>query len=240
MDGLAEAIAAGAQQGIEVVPGIELSAEIGFGQCHILGLLIKPDSATLRSRLHEVLNNRRLRNEKILQKMQAHGVAITYEEVETEAGGEVIARPHFAKVLLRKGFVSTMQEAFDKHLTPGGTFYVDRVRLSPAECIDLIHQAGGVAILAHPNNLKRDVEATETKIKELQAAGLDGIEARYNLHTPEDNARYLALARRLGLLTSGGSDFHGPTVKPRVFLGHVEGTKPAPADVLDALKKRRI
>ncbi len=234
--GLGEAIEAGKRYGVEVIPGIELSGEIDYGQCHILGLLVQPDSVLMKTRLHEVLHNRRLRNEKIMAKIQAQGVDATLEEVEAESGGEVIARPHFAKVLLKKGFVSSMQEAFDKHLTPGGTFYVDRVRLSPEECIALIHQAGGVAILAHPNNLKRDPLATEAKICELMAVGLDGFEARYNLHTPEDNNRYLELAERLGAVTSGGSDFHGSSVKPKVFLGHVEGEKPAPNTVLDALK----
>ncbi len=238
MEGLAEAIQAGNEVGIEVVPGIELSAEIDFGQCHILGLCIDPKSERMKTRLHEVLHNRNLRNEKILEKMQKHGVDITLAEVEAEAGGEVVARPHFAKVLLAKGFISTMQEAFDKHLTPGGTFYVDRVRLSPEECIGLIHEAGGVAILAHPNNLKRNEEDTETKIRELLEAGLDGIEARYNRHTPADNARYLALAAKLGILTSGGSDFHGATVKPNVFMGHVEGELPAPNSLLEPLKAR--
>lgn len=237
--GLEEAIEAGQRYGVEVVPGIELSAEIDYGQCHILGLLVEPDSQIVRNRLDEVLNNRRLRNEKIMAKIRAHGVDATLEEVEAESGGEVVARPHFAKVLLKKGFVASMQEAFDKHLTPGGTFYVDRVRLSPEECIALIHQAGGVAILAHPNNLKRDPIATEAKIRELMAVGLDGFEARYNLHTPEENRYYLELAERLGAVTSGGSDFHGATVKPKVFLGHVEGELPAPHAVLETLKRHR-
>ncbi len=238
MEGLAEAIQAGAERGVEVVPGIELSAEIGFGQCHILGLYIDPKSEAMRTRLHDVLHNRNFRNEKILAKMQAHGVNITMAEVEAEAGGEVIARPHFAKVLLAKGFIKTMQEAFDKHLTPGGTFYVDRARLSPEECIGLIHSAGGVAILAHPNNLKRDEAETEKKIQELIDVGLDGIEARYNRHSAADNARYLAMAERLSILTSGGSDFHGATIKPHVYLGHVEGEQPAPNSLLEPLKAR--
>lgn len=236
LNGLEEAIEAGKRYGVEVVPGIELSAEIDFGQCHILGLFVPPTSERMRQRLEEVLNNRNRRNERILAKMQAHGIEITYEEVEAEAGGDVIARPHFAKVLLKKGFISSMQEAFDKHLTKGGTFYVDRVRLSPEECIALIHEAGGLAILAHPNNLKRNPAETEAKIAELKAMGLDGFEARYNLHTPDDTAHYLAMAERLGMVTSGGSDFHGVTVKPKVFLGHVEGELPAPNSVLETLK----
>ena len=96
--------------------------------------------------------------------------------------------------------------------------------------------AGGVAILAHPNNMKRDEAETEAEILKLKAVGLDGIEARYNRHTRTDTARYLELAARNGLLTAGGSDFHGPTVKPHVFLGYVEGDLPLPQSVVDSLK----
>ncbi|HZP84676.1 MAG TPA: PHP domain-containing protein [Chthonomonadaceae bacterium] len=237
--GVAEALVAGKQYGIEVVPGIELSAEIEKGQCHMLGYLIDPQDATLLRRLEEVLDNRDARNEKIVGKLQALGCAITLDEVREIAGGEVVARPHFARVLLNKGYVGSMQEAFDVYLAKGAKAYVDRVRLSPEECIALVHGAGGVAVLAHPNNLQSDAAETEAEIARLQALGLDGIEARYSQHTPEDTARYLALADRLGLLTTGGSDFHGPSVKPTVLLGHVEGDLPAPTALLDALKAKQ-
>jgi predicted metal-dependent phosphoesterase TrpH len=237
-DGVAEALEAGATYGIEIVPGIELSAEFEKGQCHILGLWIDPASKPLLSALRIVQEARAHRNDQILGKIRAAGFEITLDEVKQVAGGDIVARPHFAKALLQKGHVASIAEAFDKYLGKGASFYVDRVRLQPEECIALIHAAGGVAILAHPNNLKRDIPETEAEIARLQAMGLDGIEARYNRHTPEDNTRYLALAERLGLLTSGGSDFHGPTVKPTVSLGEVEGTQPAPNALLAALKAR--
>jgi predicted metal-dependent phosphoesterase TrpH len=247
-DGVAEALEAGERLGIEVIPGVELSAEPKSGQCHILGLLIDPHSKPLRTRLIEVRRNRNTRNARIVEKMQRElGWDITLEEVEEIAGGEVVARPHFARVLINKGYVQTMQQAFDEYLAKGAKAYVERDRLTSTEAIALIHQAGGVAILAHPNNCKLDPAATEQYIRELQSMGLDGIEARYNRHTPEDTSRYLTLARRLNLLTSGGSDFHGPSVKPQVYLGHVEHTRaedlgqpnaalPAPSSLLDALK----
>ena len=236
--GVAEALEAGKQYGVEVVPGIELSAEIEQGQCHILGYLIDPNSPRLLTRLKEVIENRDNRNEKIVGKLQALGFDITLAEIEAVSGGTVVARPHFAKILLQKGYISSMQEAFDVYLAKGAKAYVERDRLTQAESIALIHEAGGLAILAHPNNLKQDEAGTEATLSLLQSLGLDGIEARYNRHTPEDTARYLALANRLGLLTSGGSDFHGPTVKPTVYLGHVEGELPAPNAVLEALKNR--
>jgi 3',5'-nucleoside bisphosphate phosphatase len=238
--GIAEATEAGKKYGIEVVPGIELSAEIESpAQCHILGYFVDPNHAPLQSRLQWVLDARDNRNAHIAEKIQAHGFEVTLAEVEAAAGGDVVARPHFARVLLNKGYVGSMQEAFDRYLARGGLFYVDRVRLQPDEAIALIHGAGGVAILAHPNNLKKDEAETEAYIAALQSMGLNGIEARYNLHSEADTARYLAQAKRLGLLTSGGSDFHGPTVKEKVYLGHVEGSQPAPEALLEALRAAR-
>lgn len=235
--GLAEALEAGRRFGVEIVPGIELSAEVEIGQCHILGLLIDAADPTLNDRLREVIENRDKRNARIVEKMRSElHFDITLEEVEAESGGQVVARPHFAKVLLRKGYVTSMQQAFDDYLGKGAKAYVERDRLTPEECIALIHGAGGVAILAHPNNLKRNETDTEAEILRLHALGLDGIEARYNRHTPEENARYLALADRHHLLTTGGSDFHGPTIKPTVYLGHVEGDQPAPLELLERLK----
>ncbi len=239
-DGIAEAQAAGERLGVEIVPGIELSAEFSRGQCHVLGLLINPDSEPLNARLREVVRNRNTRNAEIIRKMQRDGVDITLAEVEAIAGGggekAIIARPHFAAALIRKGVVSSVPEAFERFLAKGKPYYAERDRLTPEEAFALIHTAGGVAILAHPNNLNRDEAETEAEIRRFQSLGMDGIEARYNRHTPQDTTRYLALAARLGLLTSGGSDFHGLSVKPTVFLGHVEGDQPAPAELLDALK----
>ncbi|MCS6775513.1 MAG: PHP domain-containing protein [Chloroherpetonaceae bacterium] len=235
--GLAEALAAGTRYGVEVVPGVELSAEIPSpAQCHILGLGIDPESVPLRARLQWVREARAQRNALIAQKIQAYGWDVTLAEVEEIAGGPIVARPHFAQVLLRKGYVESMQEAFDRYLGRGGLFYVDRVRLQPEEAIALIHAAGGAAVLAHPNHLKLDPEATEAKVRQLRDCGLDGIEARYSQHTRADTLRYLDLAARLGMITSGGSDFHGPTVKENVFLGQVEEGRPAPAGLLQAIR----
>ena len=239
-DGIAEAQEAGRRLGVEIVPGIELSAEFSKGQCHVLGLCVNPASEPLNFRLREVVRNRNARNAQIVEKMQNDGINITLAEVEAIAGGAgektIIARPHFAAALIRKGIVASVPEAFERFLAKGKPYYADRDRLTPEEAFRLIHAAGGIAILAHPNNMNRDEAETETEIRRLHTLGMDGIEARYNRHTPQDTERYLALAGRLGLLTSGGSDFHGPSVKPTVFLGHVEGDQPAPSELLDALK----
>lgn len=236
--GVAEAFAAGKRIGVEVIPGIELSVEFPDGQFHLLGFYIDPESPTLQARLNAVRAARADRNARIVARLEELGITIDMEEVKAEAGGEIVARPHFAKVLIRQGVVGSVKEAFDTYLGAGGLASVARVRLEPEEAIALVHAAGGVAILAHPNNLRRGPEETEAAIVAMQRQGLDGIEARYNLHTPEQTAFYLALAERHGLLTSGGSDFHGVSVKPNVRLGEVEGTQPAPASLLESLRER--
>jgi predicted metal-dependent phosphoesterase TrpH len=244
--GLAEGLRAGQRLGLEVVPGIELSAEppdVPAGsrsQCHILGLFIDPRSPPLLDRLRSVIENRNRRNARIVERMRSElHWDVTLEEVERAAGGDVVARPHFARVLLDKGYVGSLQEAFDLYLGKGGRAYVERDRLTAEESIRLIHRAGGVAVLAHPSNLAMSAADAEQYVRTLQSLGLDGIEARYNLHSRDETARYLDLAARLGLVTSGGSDFHGPAVKPAVHLGHVEEGRPAPRHVLDSLRAAR-
>ncbi|HLJ55504.1 MAG TPA: PHP domain-containing protein [Chthonomonadaceae bacterium] len=241
--GLHEALAAGRACGVEVVPGIELSAEPpkgaqgGRGQCHILGLFVDPDNAALLDRLRNVIEQRNSRNARIIERMRSElHWDVTLEEVEAAAGGDVVARPHFARVLVEKGLVCSVKEAFDVYLGKGGKAYMDRDRLTAEEAVRLIHGAGGAASLAHPNNLRLAEPDADAYISSLKDLGMDAIEARYNLHTAADTARYLALARRLEMPTSGGSDFHGLAVKPAVRLGHVEGDRPAPAELLDGLR----
>lgn len=236
MNGVREGMEAGKRHGVEVVPGIELSTAIEIGQCHLLGYFLDPDAPEVRERLERLRNNRARRNAQMVEKLNALGIDLTLQEVAAVAGGEVIGRPHFARALLERGDVSDLREAFDRYLADGAAAHVPKDKIVPEEAIRLLHAAGGVVILAHPNYLKRGPAETEAEILRLQSAGLDGIEARYSRHTPEDTARYLDLAERHGLLTSGGSDFHGPSVKPDVFLGHVEGGRPAPGELLNALR----
>ncbi len=257
-NGVAEALEAGKRLGVEVIPGIELSAEIENtsrerGQCHILGLGIDPRNPKLLNRLRDIQHKRVNRNALMVEKLnsldelKSRNIHITLAEVEAEAGGDIIARPHFAKVLIAKGLVGSVQEAFNEYLAENAKGNVPKEKVTAEEAIRLIHDAGGVAILAHPNNCKCGTnEETENYILQLREKGLDGIEARYNLHSLQDTARYLDLAARHGLLTSGGSDFHGPTVKPKVKLGAVERAdlsildgEAAPYHLLDAIHRQR-
>ena len=150
IDGLKEAMAAGKDVGVEVIPGVELSAEFPNGTMHILGFFVDPSDPIFLQRLATLQEARSQRNPKIVKKLQDLGVKIAYEEVVAASGGGQVGRPHFAQVLMEKGYVKTIGEAFEKYLRNGGPAYVEKERFSPEGSIALIHEAGGVAVLAHP------------------------------------------------------------------------------------------
>jgi 3',5'-nucleoside bisphosphate phosphatase len=234
--GLEEAIGAGPAAGVEVVPGIELSVDYPHGQFHLLGYLIEPQSPALRERLTALQENRRTRNTRMLERLQALGLPLTREDVVREAGGGQIGRPHMALALVRKGVVASTQEAFDRYLADGRPGHVPKLKLPPEAAIPLIHAAGGKAVLAHPFSLRfPDESAFDAEIARLRDAGLDGLEAYYSQHSPVQTARFLALADRLGLRVTGGSDFHGRS-KPHVHLGVVHDGQALPEELLERLR----
>ncbi len=237
VDGLQEAIDVGKKMGLEVIPGVELSAKFPNGTMHILGLFVNPSDPIFLQRLAVLQEARSQRNPKIVKKLQDLGIKITYDEVVTASGGGQVGRPHFARVLMEKGYVKTIGEAFEKYLKNGGTAYVEKERFSPAECITLIHKAGGVAILAHPFTLYLSVEELDRLLEQLTPTGLDGLEVYYSVHTPEQTAQYEQLARKWGLVATGGSDFHGE-YKPKIDLGVGTGSLQVPYSVLEELKRR--
>jgi len=167
--------------------------------------------------------------------LQDLGLDIPYDEVVSLAGNEVVGRPHFASLMVRKGYVTTIKEAFDQFLAKGAPAYVEKERLSPADSITLIHAAGGVAVLAHPYQLKMNDQDTEDQIRRLKDLGLDGIEAVYSRLSPAERERYIRLARDLGLLVTGGSDFHG-TFKPDINLVKGLGDLEVPYELLAEIK----
>lgn len=229
-DGVAEARAEAAAQGIGFIGGLEISAEFQPGTMHILGYGFREGDGVLEERLRYVRRCREERNPKIVQNLRGMGFELTLEEVAAMAGGTVVGRPHFAQVMLAKGFVSSLQEAFDKYLAKGRPAYVNKVRLGPEESIAAIRGAGGVAVLAHPLQLKlgRDGEL-ESQVKRLAGLGLEGMECFYRNHSPEDTASLLALAKKLGLVATGGSDFHGAN-RPHIRLGVGEGNLKVPPE----------
>jgi predicted metal-dependent phosphoesterase TrpH len=240
VDGFAEARAAADGFGLEFVPGIEISADFSPGTMHILGYLIDGESPALNEQLAMLKNAREKRNPEIAQRLEGLGFDISYEEVARLAGNKVVGRPHFASVLVKKGYVRNIQEAFDTLLKKGAPAYVEKARLSPRHAIELIHQAGGVAVLAHPYQLKlSSYEAADELVAELAAFGLDGLEAIYSRHSPDQRSRYSEIALRHGLLITGGSDYHG-SYKPDIDLVTGLGDLEVPYSLLEALKARAM
>ncbi len=238
-DGLAEALAAGAELGVEVIPGIEISAQFTDDTMHILGYFLDFASGKLAERLAVLKQARKERNPKIVAKLNALGVSITMEQVERLSGGGQVGRPHIARALLESGYVKTLQQAFDIYLKNGGKAYVEKYRFPPAEAMDMIREAGGVPVLAHPFTLALgSARALKEVLQDLKAQGLAGVEIFYADHTPEQEALYLKLARELGLLVTGGSDFHGDN-KPEVTLGQIRSRNHLTYDLVTALKAWR-
>lgn len=204
--GLAEAQAAGAELGVEIVPGIEISSVHNGKDVHVLGYYMNTSDETFLSRLEELRDVRNLRNRMMIARLAELGIIITLEEVEARKKEPVgnVGRPHIAEVLTEKGVVSSMNEAFERYLGSTGAAYVNPPRITPEEAIDLIHSARGAAVLAHPG-LYDNPELVRTLI----AHGLDGIEVYHPDNSTEDEELYGALADEAGILKTSGSDFHG-------------------------------
>ncbi len=233
--GLPEAIATGQELGIEIIPGIEISSRHGESELHVLGYFLKWEDPQLNERLMTLRESRHRRNPKIVELLQAAGIDITYDEVRAVAGSDSVGRPHIARVLMDKKVVTSAKEAFDRFLADGKPAYVPRDLPSPVDAIRWIKDAGGLAVLAHPTWVKT-VGGTLTDLaRQLKEQGLDGVEVHYSTHTPRQTREYLSLAKQLGLLVTGGSDFHGLT-KPDIDVGTGKGSLHVPDHLLPKLK----
>ena len=217
--GIAEARKVAEEIGIEFIPGIEISTQ-EKEEVHMLGLGIDETNEALRQKCQEFADSRERRAELICGFLNRRNIPVTMEEIREVAAGEVIGRPHFALYMERNGYVANCPEAFARYLnTPAFHAEVNRQKPSPEEAIELIHGAGGKAVLAHPGLLKKNWYEVEMFIKTLKEAGLDGVECIYQKHTPATEKRFLEIAKKYNLATSCGSDFHGIHVKPDVPLG---------------------
>jgi 3',5'-nucleoside bisphosphate phosphatase len=221
VDGLPEAVAAGERLGVEVIPGVEISARFPGGTMHILGLFVDYTDGRLDERLGVLKQARIDRNPQIIAKLNALGIPITMARVEEISGGGQVGRPHIARALLEGGYIRTMDEAFERYLGNRGPAYVHKFRFLPEEALAMIREAQGIPILAHPFTLNQgSAYALRHLLIELKGQGLAGLEVFYPEHTPEQEARYLKLAQDLDLLITGGSDFHGLN-KPEIALGSI-------------------
>jgi predicted metal-dependent phosphoesterase TrpH len=209
--GIAEAETAARALGIQIVPGVELSAYEGSREIHILGLHLA-EIAEIERHLTMLRAARHARAERIVQRLVALKAPVTLERVLAIAGPGAVGRPHIAQALMEAGHVKDRREAFDRYLGAGRPAFFAKHRLTIADAIDMIHQAGGVAVLAHPGP-----QGTRERLERFKAAGGDGVEVRHPGHGADDTARIGALAEALRLVPSGGSDCHGALEGPRAL-----------------------
>ena len=233
--GLPEAMEAGARLGIEVIPGIEISSRYGPTELHILGYCLDWHDETLLKGLEGYRLARHHRNPQIVEKLRALGLDVTYEEIREIAGTDAVGRPHIARLLMQKGYVGSAKEAFDRYLADGAAAYVARELPPPPEAIAMIRAAGGVPVLAHPAWVGGPEDIFRL-CRYLKDSGLAGLEVHYSTHRPEQTTQYLDIAKRLDLLVTGGSDFHGVT-KPDIEVGTGRGNLKVPEKLLEPLKK---
>ena len=223
---------------IEVIPGIEFSTKYEKQDVHIVGLYIAYDSPVFLESLNAFVNSRTNRNIKMCENLQGADIDITYEKLQARFPDAVITRAHYASYLLEQGYVKSRQDAFAKYLGDHTKYFVPREKVTPAQAVSLILQAGGVPILAHPPLYHMGQERLDALTASLKEDGLMGIEAFYSTYTNQDVRDMLHLAEKYDLLLSGGSDFHGAN-KPGLDLGCGYGKLYIPEDLLADMKKRR-
>lgn len=217
-DGLDEAVAAGQELGIEVVPGIEFSAEHERTSVHVLCYWMDPSNADLQLELQRLRDERFRRGELMVEKLRALGVPIDFGHVQRIANGATIVRPHLAQAMVEIGAVADETEAFDRYLGDGRPGHVPKHALDPVDAVALILGAGGVCVLAHPGMWGDQSSVPAELIERMAAAGMRGLEVEHPDHLPEQREFYRSLAADLGLAATGGSDCHGTRYEP-VRLG---------------------
>ncbi len=227
IDGSKEVIQKGIPFDFKFLTGVEISADPPppfscSGSFHILGYLFRIDDDTLNKTLYTLQTARRNRNPKIIELLNKLGFDITIDEVIDFTGEGQIGRPHIARLMMKKGFVESMDKAFDNYLGRGKPAYVDKYRLGCSEAIEMITGAGGIPVLAHPSLFTIENKSFEELIHVLKDIGLKGIEAYYPEHSENNTSYYLELARKHGLLITGGTDFHG-SMKPEINMGSGRG-----------------
>ncbi|HUP26869.1 MAG TPA: PHP domain-containing protein [Chloroflexia bacterium] len=218
VSGLEEAREEAGHQGIRIVPGVEFGIEVGGTEVHMLGYLFDDKHPVLLEKLGELREGRLNRGKKMVEKLRAIGININWARVAEIAGDGSVGRPHVARALIEGGYASSIDEAFKKYISRGRPAFVERTHLTLEECIDLVHQAGGAAVLAHPTFVKE----VERVLPSLVKAGLDGIETYYGRYTDETIHWIEGLAKKYSLVTTGGSDFHGLDALSHAELGSVD------------------
>jgi predicted metal-dependent phosphoesterase TrpH len=238
ISGVQEAQARGKEVGVRVIAGIELSIDYplqGRAHLHLLGLMLDIENPDLLARLHYLREARRARAKEIVERLQKMNIDVHYDELEQIVSGESIGRPHIAHLLVKKGVVTQVSEAFEKYLGRNAPAFVAKKKMTLAEAIDLVHKAKGLAILAHPISLfAKNFDELARYLDHFRELGLDGLEAYYSYHPAELTRFLLDYAKKNRMAVSGGSDFHGeakPDIKPAIGTGNLH----IPPEIVPAL-----
>lgn len=228
LDGLQEGLNASLNKDLIFVPGVEIEISYSYkGEFHLLGLGLKELNGSLNNELKKVQMYREERNYKIIDLMQKDKLNISYNDVKSVAGGDIIARPHFSRCLVSKGYAKDQNTAFKKYLNPGAPYYVPKQSLELERAIQLIHEAGGKAIIAHPQSLYLSWGKVHEILKDYKEIGLDGIEAWHGGNSKKNCSKFEKVASDLRLIVSGGSDYHGDNIEGRT-LGVGAGIRDIP------------
>ncbi len=234
--GLDEAVRYAGQTGVEIIPGIEFSVDYEGGSFHLVGLYIDYRTPRLIEVTEWLKERRSTRIERIIEDLAKHDIVIPLDEVLAEAGGESMGRPHVARVLVRHGFAEDMNDVFRRFMVRGRPGYIRKEKITLDEAVSLIHESGGVAVIAHPISLnfgsfRNFIPIIENMIR----SGIEGIEVYASMHSDVEVNEFLEIARRYELLVSGGSDFHGDKDEE---IGQYHPDKNIPVGILDPIRRR--
>ena len=234
VSGVALALAEGARVGVEVIPAIEISVSAKT-ETHIVGLFIDFSEKNLTEKIRKSLNARRVRNGETCAKLNELGFDITLDEVYALAPSGRVGRVHFARIMVEKGYISSVKEGFERYLGMGKPAFDSTQALTAREAVETINAIGGLSFVAHPHLIGLPEQELILLLSRLKEHGLDGIEAYYNDFTPEMQAYFNSLAEEMGLAVCGGTDFHAQN-KPHIEIGIGQGYTEIPYSVLERLK----